>query len=175
MIPSRHIFFVSAVVLIIAGMLYSCKEKYLPELKETYINYLVVEGLINTGTDSTIYTLSRTYKLDGKTVTAPERGAIVQVESDGGNIYPLPALLKPGRYGCPSVGADPAKKYRLRIITNDKHEYLSDFVESRTSPPFDFKYDFNNNWIEKMEVETTNIKRQIPEPEYVIKRKIVYY
>nr|WP_294789880.1 DUF4249 domain-containing protein [uncultured Mucilaginibacter sp.] len=144
MIAGRRIFFVFVVVLVVAAMLYSCKEKYLPELKETNVNYLVVEGLINTGTDSTIYTLTRTYKLDGKAVVAPERGAIVQVESDGGNVYPLPALLKPGRYGRPSVGADPTKKYRLRIITSNKREYLSDFVESRTSPPFDLKYDFDN-------------------------------
>jgi len=144
MITGKRIFFVSAVLLLVAAMLYSCKEKYLPELKETNVNYLVVEGLINTGTDSTIYTLSRTYKLDSKAVTAPERGAVVQVESDAGAVYVLPALLKPGRYGRPSLGADPTKKYRLRIITSNKREYLSDFVESRTSPPFDFKYDFNN-------------------------------
>lgn len=40
---------------------------------------------------------------------------------------------------------------------------------------YTLKYDFNDNWIEKKEVETTNIKRQIPEPEHIIKRKIVYY
>jgi hypothetical protein len=144
MIARRHIFFVSALVLVVAAMLNSCKKKYLPSIKDVNINYLVVEGLINTGTDSTIYTLTRTYKLDGKAVIAPERGAVVQVESDAGAVYVLPALLKPGRYGRSSLGADPTKKYRLRIITSNKREYLSDFVESRTSPPFDFKYDFNN-------------------------------
>jgi hypothetical protein len=135
---------VFAAAFAIAAMLPGCKEKYIPVINEVNTNYLVVEGLINTGADSTIYTLSRTYKLDRKAVTAPERGAVVQVESDAGDVYQLPALLKPGRYGRPSLGADPTKKYRLRIITNDKHEYLSDFVESRTSPPFDFAYDFNN-------------------------------
>ncbi|MFD0748602.1 DUF4249 domain-containing protein [Mucilaginibacter calamicampi] len=144
MIASRQTVFVSAVVFTVAAMLYSCKEKYFPELKEANINYLVVEGLINTGTDSTIYTLTRTYKLDGKAVTAPERNALVQVESNGGEVYQLSALLKPGRYGRPSFGADPTKKYRLRIVTANKREYLSDFVESKTSQPFDFKYDFDN-------------------------------
>ena len=144
MIAGRRIIFVSAALFVVVAILNGCKEKYLPAIKDANINYLVVEGLINTGTDSTIYTLTRTYKLDGKAVIAPEWGAVVQVESDAGNVYPLPALLKPGRYGRRSLGADPTKKYRLRIITKDKHEYLSDFVESRTSPPFDFKYDFNN-------------------------------
>lgn len=144
MIVGKRIVFVSAALFAITAMLHGCKEKYLPPIKDANINYLVVEGLINTGTDSTIYTLSRTYKLDGKAVTAPERGAVVQVESDAGAVYVLPALLKPGRYGRPPLGADPSKKYRLRIVTKDKREYLSDFVESKTSPPFDLKYDFNN-------------------------------
>jgi hypothetical protein len=42
----------------VAVMIYGCKEKYLPEIKDINVNYLVVEGLINTGTDSTIFTLS---------------------------------------------------------------------------------------------------------------------
>lgn len=140
----KYIFCVFVAAFAIAATLPGCKEKYIPVIKDVNTNYLVVEGLINTGTDSTIYTLSRTYKLDNKAVIAPERGAIVQVESDGGDVYLLPALLKPGRYGRPSLDADPTKKYRLRVITSNKREYLSDFVESRTSPPFDFKYDFNN-------------------------------
>ncbi|SOD18358.1 hypothetical protein [Pedobacter xixiisoli] len=37
------------------------------------------------------------------------------------------------------------------------------------------KYDFNKKWTEKKEVTTTNVKRQIPEPESIINRKIVYY
>jgi len=124
--------------------MYACKEKFIPEIKEININYLVVEGLINTGTDSTIYTLSRTFKLNNKPIEAPEKGAIVQVESDAGATYVLPALVKAGRYGRPALGLDPTKRYRLRIRTTDKREYLSDFVESKTSPPFDLNYNIKD-------------------------------
>lgn len=134
----------SGLIVAICVLLYACKEKYLPEIKYNAVNYLVVEGLINTGVDSTIFTLSRTFKLNNKPIEAPEKGAIVQVESETGATYILPALLKAGRYGSPALGFDPTKRYRLRIRTTDKREYLSEFVESKTSPPFDLKYDFND-------------------------------
>ena len=58
--------------LIIMGcvLLYGCREKLLPEIKDNNINYLVVEGLINTGADSTIYTLTRKFKLNNKAIEA---------------------------------------------------------------------------------------------------------
>jgi len=129
----------------VCACFYSCKEKYLPTIKDVNINYLVVEGLINTGADSTIFTLSRTFKLNNKPIEAPEKGAIVQVESEAGATYVLPALFNARRYGRPSLGLDPTKKYRLRIRTTDKREYLSDFVESKTSQPFSLKYDFKDD------------------------------
>ncbi|MFD0749060.1 DUF4249 domain-containing protein [Mucilaginibacter calamicampi] len=125
--------------------LQACKEKYTPVTQDINPNYFVVEGLINMGADSTIFTLSRTFKLDNKAVVAPEKAAIVQVESEAGNTYVLPELVKSGNYGRPSLGLDPTKKYRLRIRTKDNKEYLSDFVESKTSPPVKLTHDFKNN------------------------------
>jgi len=139
----KHIFFLTAILF--AVCLYGCKEKYLPEIKDANINYLVIEGFINTGADSTIYNLSRTFKLNNKPIEAPEKGAIVQVESEAGTTYMLPALIKAGRYGRPSLGLDPTKRHRLRIRTKDNREYLSDFVESKTSATFDLKYVIKDN------------------------------
>jgi len=135
---SKYIFLIVLATFLVC--LLGCKEKYLPEIKEANINYLVIEGFINTGVDSTVFNVSRTFKLNNKPIDAPEKGAIVQVESETGATYVLPALVKAGRYGRPSLGLDPTKPYRLRIRTTDKREYLSDFVESKTSPPFDLKY-----------------------------------
>ena len=126
-------------------LVYGCKEKFLPEVKEVNVSYLVVEGLINTGADSTIFNISRTFKLNNKAVVAPEKAALVQVENEGGTTYVLPETIKSGKYGRPSLNLDPAKKYRLRIRTKDNKEYLSDFVESKTAQPFDLKYIITNN------------------------------
>jgi hypothetical protein len=144
---SRHIFFVSAAVLMVAVLMHSCKEKYVPEIKDLNINYLVVEGLINTGGDSTIYNLSRTFKLNNKPIEAPEKSAIVQVENDAGETYVLQELKKAGRYGRPPFIADQTKKYRLRIRTKDNREYLSDFVESKLSPQFDLRHEIRDTSI----------------------------
>jgi hypothetical protein len=57
----------------------------------------------------------------------------------------------------------------------DVTESISESKGTIITTRYAFKYDFNNNWIERKEVETTNVKRQIPEPDHVIKRKIVYY
>ena len=131
--------------LITCLFIYACKEKYTPIIKDINPNYLVVDGFINTGADSTIFMLSRTFKLENKAVTSPEKAAIVAVESDGGISYVLPELAKkPGTYAVPALNLDQTKKYRLRIRTKDNKEYLSEFVESKVSPAVDLTYDFRH-------------------------------
>ncbi|WP_377097095.1 DUF4249 domain-containing protein [Mucilaginibacter calamicampi] len=134
-------------VLALCVLLYACKEKYLPAVKDVNVNYLVVDGFINTGADSTIFSISRTFKLDNKATVAPEKGAIVNLESDGGLSFALLELpIKPGTYAIPALNLDQTKKYRLRIRTKDNRTYLSDFVESKISQPIDdVKYDFKND------------------------------
>jgi len=137
-----------AILVGVISALCSCKDKYLPNVKENTVSYLVVEGLINTGTDSTIFNLTRTFKLDNKAVVSPEKGAIVQVENEAGTVYLLPETVKGGKYGRPSLGLDGTKKYRLRIRTKDNKQYLSDFTQSKTSPPIDnITYDFRNDML----------------------------
>jgi len=132
--------FVAAYILVSA-----CKEKYNPVVNDVNPNYLVVDGFINTGSDSTIFKLSRTFKLESKAIVAPEKGAIVTVENDAGFTYNLPELaLKPGTYAAPALNLDQSKKHRLRVRTKDNKEYLSDFVESKVSPPFELTYDFRH-------------------------------
>jgi len=132
-------------VLVICVLLYACKEKYLPEIKDVNPNYLVVDGFINTGSDSTIFKLSRTFKLESKATVAPEKAALVSVESEAGLTYTLPELpLKPGTYATPALNLDQTKKYRLRIRTKNNKEYLSAFVESKVSPPVELTHDFRH-------------------------------
>ena len=73
-----------AALLLVVSVFSVCKQQYTPRVADVNPNYFVVDGLINTGTDSTIFTLSRTFKLDKNAVISPEKGAIVQVENDAG-------------------------------------------------------------------------------------------
>jgi len=113
----------------------SCKKPYLPPAVSTSAGYLVVEGVINTGRDSTFIKLSKTVPLSGKTTVSPVFNATVSVESDQNSSYPLTEAKK-GYYVSGGLNLTNNLKYRLRIKTATG-EYLSDFVPVVNSPAVD--------------------------------------
>lgn len=117
---------------------YSCRKPYNPKPITTTINYLVVEGAINT-TDSTIIKLSRTVPLSSKAGSTPELGASVTILSSAGSNYSLFETGK-GFYKSPILNLDPSAKYALKIMTIDGKVYQSDFVPVKNSPPIDSVY-----------------------------------
>ena len=70
----------------------ACKKSFDPPAINAPNSYLVIEGEINSGTDSTYIKLSRTVNIASKTSTKPELNAIVTVEGDQNTSY---ALLRP--------------------------------------------------------------------------------
>ncbi|MDB5136143.1 MAG: hypothetical protein JWP37_2746 [Mucilaginibacter sp.] len=128
-------FLIVSALVVTAG----CKKPYLPPVVAVSSNFLVVEGLINTGSnlqDSTIIKLSRTVKLASSNSSNPELKATVKVESDANVSYPL-AETGDGYYMAPGLNLSAANKYRLQIITADSRTYQSDFVQVKNSPPID--------------------------------------
>jgi hypothetical protein len=113
-----------------------CKKPYLPPIINTSTNYLVVEGVINSGADSTVIKLSRTVNISGTVVANPELNAKVTVESDANTTYALQELGK-GGYGSAGLNLDNSHKYHLHIFTSSGKEYLSDFEAVKTTPPID--------------------------------------
>jgi len=112
-----------------------CKKPYDPPAVTTNDNYLVVEGVINSGSDSTIFKLSRTVNLSSKVTTNPVLNAIVAVESDQNGSYALHENGN-GAYAIAGLNLDNTRKYRLRITTGGE-VYLSDFVPVVNSPAID--------------------------------------
>jgi hypothetical protein len=115
---------------------YGCRKAYSPRAIISSANYLVVEGMINTGQDSTVFKLSRTARINASTTIIPENGAQVTIEGKNNASYPL-TELSTGRYGSATLGLDSTQQYRVRIKTADGKEYLSDMVQSRATPPID--------------------------------------
>lgn len=113
-----------------------CKQPYIPPPTVSLAHYLVVDGVINTANDSTIIKLSRTVDISGKTTLNPENGALLTVESDQNVSYPLPATGN-GQYASPSLNISNNAKYRLRIVTADGEQYLSDFAAPKANPQID--------------------------------------
>ncbi len=121
---------------ILAVIITGCRETYNPPAITAPDSYLVVEGTINSGADSTIFRLSRTVNLSATNTSNPERLASVTVESDAGAGFKL-AEIRDGYYVTEALNLDNSKKYRLRIETTDSREYLSDFVPVTPTPPID--------------------------------------
>ncbi|MVN90693.1 DUF4249 domain-containing protein [Mucilaginibacter aquatilis] len=116
----------------------ACKESFNPPETNSNLNYLVVEGMINTGsTDSTIIKLSRTTMLTSGTTLKPETRATVSIQSADNVVNRNLTESKPGTYFSAPFALDGNKKYRIRIRTAQGKEYASDYVEVKVSPNID--------------------------------------
>lgn len=113
-----------------------CKKSYNPSVINAANNYLVVEGVINNGSDSTIIKLNRTVGVDSTQTKNPELNASVKLESNQNDIITLKDAGA-GNYVSASMHLNKSEKYRLRIKTIDNREYLSDFEPVLNTPPID--------------------------------------
>lgn len=129
----RAIFYVS---IITASILGSCKKPFNPPVTTTNLNYLIVEGFISGGNDSTLIKLSRMAVIADTSVNKPETGATVTVEDDQNTIYNLKEITK-GYYGIAAIGLNNNRKYHVRVKTTDGLIYLSDLEPVKNSPPID--------------------------------------
>jgi len=116
-----------------------CKKPYLPGIVAVSSNYLVVEGVINTGSDSTSIRLSRTVPLSSTRQVKPEFGATVTILTDAGGNYPLSPAGN-GYYKGPGLNLNSLAKYGLKIVTSGGKVYQSDMVVAKNSPPIDSVY-----------------------------------
>jgi len=130
-------YFVFRLVIMIS-VLFSCKDKYDPPVTQMNLNYLVVDGTIINGADSTIIRISRTQLLDQNPATKGERDATVTLEdADNNTLYYLIQLNEQGEYTTANINLDQNKKYHLRINTVGGSQYISADLEVKQSPPID--------------------------------------
>jgi hypothetical protein len=124
-----------------------CKKPYYPSVIASNNNYLVVEGVVQSGQDSTIINLSRTVNLSNGGAASPEKGAVVSVEGDQNVSYPLKENGG-GTYVAATLNLDNSHKYRLKIATQDGKAYQSDFTAVKITPPIDsLWYEVTSNGI----------------------------
>jgi len=137
----------------------ACKKPYSPKLVGNNTHYMVVEGIINTGNDSTIFKLTKTVAVSARLDSTAVLGAGVIIEGKSGDAHLLSELGN-GRYGAGPLGLDSTKLYRVHILTVEGVEYASDYVQSRTTPPIDsVGYNVTGNGIQ-IYVNTHNSPEQ---------------
>ncbi len=113
-----------------------CRKPYNPPAVTSTAGYLVVEGVINSGPDSTTIKLSHTVNIASKVTANPVLHAVVAIESDQGATYPLTETTN-GNYVSPGLNLDNSHTYRLSIKTTDNKQYQSDLVPVMVTPAID--------------------------------------
>lgn len=111
-----------------------CREKYDVFIDVPDRGLLVVEGFVN-GNGKTTITLSRTTKLSEKRIQ-PEPRAVLRIEGEDNSVNYLYETDE-GTYVTDSIFLEPAVNYRLKIFTEDRNEYESDYRSLITTPPID--------------------------------------
>src|ERR1700728_1527511 len=86
-----------------------CKKPYNPPAVTGNGSYLVVEGVINAGSDSTTITLSRTVNVSSANTANPVLHATVAVVSDQNVVYPLTETGN-GNYISPGLNLNVARQ-----------------------------------------------------------------
>lgn len=123
---------------LITLLLGSCIEPYTPPQVKSTNNYLVVDGFLNSGQESTIR-LSRTQSLTDTKAPALELNANVSVEQEGGSTYAFTEKGQ-GEYTLSGMAIAMGSRYRLRIKTSGGKEYLSDYTTVKQTPAIDAIY-----------------------------------
>jgi hypothetical protein len=113
-----------------------CTKPYTPAAISSPNTYLVVEGNINTGTDSTIIQLSHTTNISSGVTSAPVLNATVAIQDNQNGTYNLTGEGN-GAYSTGLITLDPTRTYRINITTSDGKNYVSDYVPATLPPPID--------------------------------------
>lgn len=121
-------------ILLMIGI--GCRETYNAPIASPPTGYLVVEGFINSGQGPTSITLTRTTKLYDSVDIIYEHNALLTIEGENNESFPL-RESGTGTYLSSTLNLNSSEKYRLRIITTDGKEYISDFASVKSTPDID--------------------------------------
>ena len=131
----KYIFIISFLTITVSD----CKEVYNPPSVKNNPFFLVVDGIVVSGNDSTIITLSRTKSLTDSAPSVKESGAKVFVLGESGVAYPLTEMGN-GQYATDRLPLNSTERYQLKITTTDGNEFRSELSKLLTSPSIDSLY-----------------------------------
>jgi len=115
---------------------FACRDLYEPGIISSSASYLVVEGVLNAVTGPTNLRLTRTFKLGDSATLRGELNAMVTVEGKDNTTRQL-TMNGEGIYTSPNLNLVLNQEYRLRIVTANGKEYLSEYVTSKKTPLID--------------------------------------
>jgi hypothetical protein len=116
-----------------------CLDPYKPPALVDNVNLLIVDGFINTTSNTAYVKLSRSITLSDKKANPPEKNAVVYIECEDGSIYYLKSK-EAGKYEASILNLNVNKKYRLHVHTTSNEDYRSEYIALKQSPSFDISW-----------------------------------
>jgi hypothetical protein len=124
-------------VFVFGNFLLGCKDPFVPGSSYQESGILVVEGYINIGEGAiTTILLSRTSPINEPNVQPKVLHAIVSIQDENNNTYPL-TERGDGAYSSDPLSLVLSDRYRIVIQTENGKEYLSEFTTPVQTPPID--------------------------------------
>jgi hypothetical protein len=117
----------------------NCKKVYTPPAIKNNPFLLVVDGIVISGNDSSIITLSRTRNIADTVPSVKELNAKVSVLGISGIEY-LFTEEGNGKYAVNQLALNAGQQYQLKVVTADGNEFRSAPGNVQTSPPIDSLY-----------------------------------
>lgn len=123
--------------------IYGCIEPFSPPEVNSDERYLVVDGFLNVGNDTSKIELRHSQNTNETAAMIAETGAKLSVSGEKGEKYDF-VETKNGMYILPPVNVSLSGKYHLSIKTRDGKEYVSEDVPVVVTPAIDsvtYNYD----------------------------------
>jgi hypothetical protein len=115
-----------------------CRKVYDPPAIKASNHFLAIDGVINTGANSSsTFLISRSLNLLDSVPNIPELNAQVLILGSNGSMYPLVDTGANGTYVSAPLNLDITQKYQVSVTTSDGNKYLSDLVTPKIAPRID--------------------------------------
>jgi hypothetical protein len=114
----------------------SCLEPYAPPADATNLEFLVVDGFLNTSNGTATVSIQHSIPLASDEAPRAEIDAVVAVLDDEGSSFELHTENE-GVYAAVGINFQSERKYMLSIRTTAGKTYESDFISLKRTPPID--------------------------------------
>ncbi len=143
----KKFMYLASTILLIA----SCRETYTPPEVTVDQNILVVEGFIQVNADSSFFKLSRSQKLGTGVLNKSETLAKIYILTSSDAVLAQSVEKPNGQYAIRSSAVMANQSYKVKIVTKDAQEYITNIIAAKTTPAIDsvsWKIDADKNGIQ---------------------------